>query len=73
MSEKKFEYKLGYLTRAYNKNYNRGDLDKAKIYDNIAQKIHGVSLEVNYHNRLAASEKRKGPYGIGSTRKLRYG
>lgn len=73
MSEQKFKYDLGYLSRAYNKNYKRGDLEKAKVYNNIAERIHGVSLEINFHNKLAAREKKKGPYGIGRTTRLRYG
>ena len=72
MSEQKFKYDLGYLSRAYNKNYNRGDLDKAKIYDNIAQKIHGVSLEVNYHNKLAKKENQN-MFGFPKVKRLRYG
>ena len=69
----KFKYNIDYLYKTYKKNYNKGDMDKAKTYNEIAQKIHGVDLDVVYHNKLAKEDKNKGTFGLGKFKKIKYG
>jgi hypothetical protein len=70
---KKFKYDLDYLYNAYKKNYNRGNMEKANVYNGMAAKLHGVHLDVIYHEKLSRREDRLGPFGIGKTKKLKYG
>ena len=70
---KKYKYNLEYLYSAYKKNYNRGNMEKANIYNNMAAQLHGVHLDVIYHEKLSRREDRLGPFGIGKTKKLKYG
>ena len=70
---KKFKYDVDYLYKSYKKFYNKGDMEKAKQYNSIAEQMHGVNLDTVYHNKLEKQEKNKGLFGIGTTKKLKYG
>ena len=70
---KKFKYDLEYLYSSYKKNYNKGNMEKAKLYNNMASQIHGVNLDVAYHEKLSKREDRLGPFGIGKSKKIKYG
>lgn len=70
---KKFKYDLEYLYSSYKKNYNKGDMEKAKIYNTMASQIHGVNLDVIYHDKLSNKESRLGIFGIGKSKKIKYG
>lgn len=69
----KFKYNMDYLYRAYKKNYNRGDMEKADIYNSMAEKLHGINLSNTYHNKMNAKENSKGMFGIGKSKKIKYG
>ena len=70
---KKFKYDMEYLYNAYKKNYNKGDMEKAKLYNTMASQIHGADLDVIYHDKLSKREDRLGPFGIGKSKKIKYG
>ena len=70
---KKFKYDLEYLYNAYKKNYNRGNMEKASVYNTMATQLHGVNLDVIYHDKLNKREDRLGPFGIGKSKKIKYG
>ena len=70
---KKFKYDLEYLYSSYKKNYNKGDMEKAKLYNTMASQIHGVNLDVAYHDKLSKREDRLGTFGIGKSKKIKYG
>tara|TARA_R110002020_G_scaffold20393_2_gene69895 strand:- start:2433 stop:2651 length:219 start_codon:yes stop_codon:yes gene_type:complete len=70
---KKFKYDINYLYKSYKKFYNKGNMAKAKEYNSIAEQVHGVSLDTAYHSKLDKQEKNKGSFGIGNTKKLKYG
>ena len=70
---KKNKYDLEYLYSSYKKHYKRSNMDKAKIYNELAQKIHGVNLDIIYHDKLAKREERYGIFGIGKYKKIKYG
>ena len=72
MAEKK-KHDLQYLYNAYKKHYNKSDMDKANKYNDLAQKLHGADLRDRYHAKLAKKEENSGPFGIGKTKRLRYG
>ena len=69
----KFKYTIDYLYNAYKKHYNRGNMEKAEIYNSMASKIHGINLDVRYHDKLNKKEDRLGPFGIGKVKKIKYG
>ena len=71
--EKKNKYELQYLYNSYKKYYKRADLDKANKYNDMAIRLHGVDLRDRYHAKLAKKEENQGPFGIGKTKRLRYG
>tara|TARA_R100001530_G_scaffold106936_1_gene74711 strand:- start:67 stop:213 length:147 start_codon:yes stop_codon:yes gene_type:complete len=48
-------------------------MEKAKLYNNMASQIHGVNLDVAYHEKLSKREDRLGPFGIGKSKKIKYG
>ena len=75
MSEKesKYTYDLVYLYKSYKKYYKKGDMDKARIYNVMAKKLHNVDLEHQYHTHLAKKEERLGPHGIGKYKRIKYG
>tara|TARA_R110000824_G_scaffold213358_3_gene399623 strand:- start:692 stop:910 length:219 start_codon:yes stop_codon:yes gene_type:complete len=72
MAEKR-KHDLQYLYNSYKKHYNKSDMDKANSYNDLAQKLHGVDLRDRYHAKLAKKEENQGPFGLGKTKKLRYG
>ena len=72
MAEKK-KHDLPYLYNAYKRHYNNSDMDKANKYNDLAQKLHGADLRDRYHAKLAKKEENSGPFGIGKTKRLRYG
>ena len=69
----KFKYTIDYLYNAYKKYYNRGDMEKADIYNSMADKLHGVNLDIIYHEKLNKKDDRLGPFGIGKYKKIKYG
>ena len=75
MSEKqpKYKYDLIYLYKSYKKHYTKGDMDRAKMYNVMAKKIHNTDLEQQYHSHLAKKEERLGPHGIGKHKRIKYG
>ena len=72
MAEKK-KYDLQYLYNSYKKNYKKLDIVKANDYNYLAQKLHGVDLRDRYHAKLAKKEENAGMYGLGKTKRLKYG
>ena len=72
MAEKK-KYDLQYLYNSYKKNYKKLDMQKANNYNDLAQKLHGVDLRDRYHAKLAKKEENAGVYGLGKTKRLKYG
>jgi len=72
MAEKK-KYELQYLFNSYKKYYKRADLIKAEKYNNLSLKLHGVDLRDKYHAKLERREKEYGMFGLGKTKKLKYG
>jgi len=72
MAEKK-KYDLQYLYNSYKKHYKKVNMDKANEYSDLAQKLHGVDLRERYHAKLAKKEDNAGMFGIGRTKKLKYG
>ena len=70
---KKFKYDLEYLYNAYKKNYNRGKMEKASVYNSMAEKLHNVNLDVIYHDKLNKKEETRGIFGIGKYKKIKYG
>ena len=72
MAEKK-KYDLQYLYNSYKKHYKKVNMDKANEYSDLAQKLHGVDLRERYHAKLAKKEENAGMFGIGRTKKLKYG
>ena len=72
MAEEK-KYDLQYLYNSYKKNYKKLDMQKANNYNDLAQKLHNVDLRERYHAKLAQKEQNAGMYGLGKTKKLRYG
>ena len=72
MAEKK-KYDLQYLYNSYKKHYKKVNMDKANEYSDLAQKLHGVDLRERYHAKLAKKEQNAGMFGIGKTKKLKYG
>ena len=73
MAEKKNKYELQYLYNSYKKYYKKVDLDKANKYNDMAIKLHGVDLRDRYHAKLEKKEKNAGMFGLGKTKRLRYG
>ena len=71
--EKKNKYELQYLYNSYKKYYKRVDLDKANKYNDMAIQLHGVDLRDRYHAKLEKKEENSGMFGIGKTKKLKYG
>tara|TARA_R100000458_G_C8228511_1_gene210885 strand:+ start:268 stop:492 length:225 start_codon:yes stop_codon:yes gene_type:complete len=71
--KQKYKYDLNYLSNAYSRHYRKGEMDRAKIYSVMAEKIHGVNLENIFHNRLEKREQAKGPHGLGRIKKIKYG
>ena len=55
---KKNKYDLEYLYMSYKKNYKKADMQKAKVYYDLAQKIHNVNLDTVYHDKLAKREEK---------------
>ena len=49
------------------------DGDKANQYNDLAQKLHSVDLRDRYHAKLAKKEENAGMYGLGKTKRLKYG
>jgi hypothetical protein len=72
MSEEK-KYELPYLYNSYKKHYKKADLDKANKYNDLSIKLHGVDLRDRYHAKLAKKEDKGGLFGLGKTKRLRYG
>jgi|TARA_R110002020_G_scaffold6208_2_gene25914 hypothetical protein len=72
MAEKN-KYDLQYLYNSYKKHYKKVDMDKANQYSDLAQELHGVDLRERYHQKLAKKEQNAGMFGLGKTKKLRYG
>ena len=72
MAEKK-KYDLQYLYNSYKKNYKKVNMEKAEQYNDLAQELHGVDLRERYHAKLAKKEENAGMYGLGKTKKLKYG
>ena len=70
---KKFKYNIEYLYTAYKRNYNKGDMEKAILYNNMATELHGINLDIMYHEKLNKREGRLGPFGIGKSKKIKYG
>jgi len=48
-------------------------MEKAELYNNMSVKLHGVDLNVIYHDKLSKQEDRLGPFGIGKVKKIKYG
>jgi hypothetical protein len=71
--KRKVKHDVKYLYARYVKFYNKGDLDKAAEYDNLAMELYGVDLTQRYHTKLEKREKSKGTFGLGKTKRLRYG
>ena len=72
MAEKR-KHDLQYLYNAYKKHYNKSDMYKANKYNDLSIKLHGSALRDRYHAKLAKKEENQGPFGIGKTKRLRYG
>ena len=70
---KKRKYDLQYLFNSYKKYYNKSDLDKANKYNDMSIELHGVDLRDRYHAKLEQKEKNSGMFGLGKTKRLRYG
>jgi len=73
MAKKKVKHDIKYLYARYVKFYNKADMDKANEYKDLAYKLHGVDLAQRYHMKLEKREKSKGAFGLGKTKRLRYG
>ena len=48
-------------------------MDKANYYNDLSLQLHGTDLNNKFHESLARKEERDGVYGIGKSKKLRYG
>ncbi len=72
MADKK-KYDLEYLYMRYKKFYKKGEMKKAKEYNSLAVQYHQVNLADRFHKYLDNKEKKDGPFGLGKTRRLRYG
>jgi len=73
MAEKKNKYELQYLYNSYKKYYKRADLDKANKYNDMALQMHGADLRERYHAKLAKKEENSGMFGLGKSKRLKYG
>ena len=69
----KYKHDPQYLYREYKKAYRNSDMEKAKYYNDISMQVNGSDLSGKFHNHLAAKEERDGVYGMGKTKKFRYG
>ena len=58
---------------SYKKNYKKADMQKAKVYNDLAQKIHNVNLDTVYHDKLSKREEKYGVFGIGKYKTIKYG
>ena len=73
MAEKKRKYDLQYLYNSYKKFYKKADMDKANEYNDLAMKLHKVDLRDRYHKKIEKREKDAGMFGLGKTKRLKYG
>ena len=73
MAEKKNKHDLDYLFKRYTKFYKMADLKRADEYNDLAIKLHGVDLRDKYHAKQEKRDKKNGPFGLGKTKRLRYG
>tara|TARA_R110000824_G_scaffold247088_3_gene436227 strand:+ start:3146 stop:3397 length:252 start_codon:yes stop_codon:yes gene_type:complete len=71
--EPKYKHDPQYIYREYKKAYRKADMEKANYYNNISLQVHGTDLNNKFHESLARKEERDGVYGIGKSKKLRYG
>ena len=73
MAEKKNKHDLAYLFKRYTKFYNMAELKKADEYNDLAIRLHGVDLRDKLHARQEKRDKKNGPFGLGKTKRMRYG
>jgi hypothetical protein len=72
-SKRETKHDVKYLYARYIKFYNKADMDKASEYHDLAMKLHGVDLAQRYHMKIEKREQSKGTFGLGKTKRLRYG
>ena len=71
--KRKIKHDVKYLYARYIKFYKKGDMEKANEYHTLAMQLHGVDLSQRYHIKLEKREQAKGAFGLGKTKRLRYG
>ena len=49
------------------------ELKKADEYNDLAIRLHGVDLRDKLHARQEKRDKKNGPFGLGKTKRMRYG
>jgi len=64
---------INYFRYRYNYFYKRGDFSKAKKVSERADALFGRDIEHEYHAKMESKRSPKDPFGIGRTKKLRYG
>jgi len=70
-NEKKYD--IEYLYMRYKKYYRKGDMMRAREYSDLSMQHHKVNLEDKFHKYLASKEDRSGTFGLGKTKKIKYG
>tara|TARA_R100000654_G_scaffold22651_2_gene44880 strand:- start:5479 stop:5697 length:219 start_codon:yes stop_codon:yes gene_type:complete len=70
---KKNKYTLQYLYDSYKKKYKALDIEKANQYNDMAMKLHNVDLRQRFFEKEERKELNAGPFGLGKSKKLKYG
>ena len=71
--KKETEVTVDYLRYRFNYFYKRGEWDEAKKVSERANALYGGDIDQEFHAKLESKRDPKDPFGIGKTRKLRYG
>ena len=71
--KEKNKHDLKYLYARYVKFYNKAEMEKAEEYNQISLSLHGIDLSQRYHSKLEKRSQSKGDFGLGKTKRLRYG
>jgi len=64
---------LNNLRYRYNKLYKKGDYRKAKQVSDYAKSIHGFDIDEAFHSNLESKQDPRDPFGIGKTKRIKYG
>ena len=64
---------LNYFRYRYNFLYKRGQYAEAKKVSERADALFGRNIDQEFHAKLESKRNPKDHFGIGKTRKLRYG